>query len=895
MADLVLTEAGKYGPKRRQTAEMTLDVHKENFQSAPFLGTECALQPSVPGLRNAMPIAGSVCNFSRVSTPAVSAAWLLPSDSSTCCQQLRDSAYPSLPAGTTIVTALTDQGQISASALSYPGVLQWDPTGNTDQRGAALQDFIVTVIDQNTTFSSFSRRAQGDNILDPNALVLSYPTMSANLVQATPPQVPNQGYSLALSYLEGSQVYYNDFNSLGPLRSGEHGQCLQACGSVSYFGGQASALQPEMVMVPKEFQSTNVQTPFSTSAIYYPTPAQDMPDTSLQVVKMETALGLTAAGQTLCLLQSPDLCNACMQDVQRSPPVHGDWSLTAPIDSPSEFLPLPPAPILKQTENNDLGLMIDDLSTPLDAYEGIKENQDPTLLPLAHANMQQALNYTDSGSLKQKLSPDNATLGSSSLGQDEPGVLQSVMGSSMDFADMTTLVADIHLPRLSNSITDRNPFQDPTATQSKDISRDQVQESSSTISVPVDQVRKNGQKASEMLDGSPQARIQLQEWVKGEEVVGSAGSREGAIDNMPKRLEGKAQKATHSMPSKARAQGQDKTKRSRENNCKKTEELKQSRNRVKADKNTTMPKNKRKRNPPELSHNSFKKPRTHLSMHMLESVQVFYPLGKKSEKKTGISSSQARPNFSSYKDPRTGPATTSLLDVPCDGRGPGKTPSNAQRTERNAFRECSPSPSQYKLPPPGKVKLVPLPFPALDMPQARPISTKPLSLASHRAPALYPVRPHSDSAQSTTPNPSKPAHASTSLMASDKPVLPIATSATRDNITNPIQSCTGPQQAVCRPVSYRASSHPSLQRELASADRKKAPSPPKPQIQHLLQDFSRQPIPWRNVHIPGPVISQPITEEQRPEREAMKRRAQQERENAAKYTSLGKPQLFLQR
>ncbi|XP_059133027.1 uncharacterized protein C2orf78 homolog [Peromyscus eremicus] len=866
----------------------------ENYQSAPFFGTECALQPSAPVLRNATPLAGSVCNFSRVSTPALSSAWLLPSDSSTCCQQLMDSAYPYLPAGTTMVTALTDQGQSSASALSYLGVLQWDPTGGTDRRGAALQDFTVTVIDQNTTFSSLSMTAQGDNILDPNSLVLSYPILSASLVQATPPQVSNQGYSLAPSYQEGSQVYYNDVNSLGPLMAGELRQCLQACGSVSYSGGQASALQPGMVVMPKEIQPMNVQTPFTTSAIYYPTPAQDMPDTSLQVVKMETTLGLTASGQTLCLLQSPDLCNACTQDVQKTPPVHGDWSLTAPIDSFLEFLPLPPALSLEQTENNDLDLMTADLSTPLYAYEGIKESQDPSLLPLAHANMQQALNSTDSGNLKQKLSPDNATLGSSSLGQDEPGVLQSVMGSSMDFADMTTLVADIHLPRLFNSITEMNQFQDPTATQSKDTRRDQAQESSSIISVSVNQVRKNSQKSSEMLDGSPQARIQLQGLVEEEEAVGSAGSSEGAIDNMPKHLEGKAQKTTPNMPSRARAQGQDKTKRTRENNSKKTEELKQSRNIVKAEENTTMPKNKRKRNPPELSHNSFKKPRTHLGMHMLESVQVFHPLGKKSEKKTGISSSQARLNLSKNKDPRTGPATTSLLDVPSDGRGPGKTPSNAQRPESNAHREC-PSPSQYELPPPGKVKLVPLPFPALDKPQARLVSRKPLSLASHRPPAVYPARPHSHSAQPTTLKPSKPAPASTSLMASDKPALPIATRDTRANITNPIQSCPGPQPAVCRPLSYRASSHPSLQRELDSSNKNKAPSTPKPQIQYLLQDFSHQPIPWRKVHIPGPVISQPITEEQRPEREAMKRQAQRERENAAKFTSLGKPQLFLQK
>ncbi|KAL6030690.1 hypothetical protein STEG23_037416, partial [Scotinomys teguina] len=124
---------------------------------------------------------------------------------------------------------------------------------------------------------------------------------------------------------------------------------------------------------------------------------------------------------------------------------------------------------------------------------------------------------------------------------------------------------------------------------------------------------------------------------------------------MPKHLEAKDQKATPTKPSRARAQGQDKTKKTRENNSKKTEELKQSKNRVHGEEQTTMAKNTRKRVPPELSHDShdsFKKPPTHLGMHMLGSVQAFHPLGKKSEKKIGISSSWALLNFSSNKDPR---------------------------------------------------------------------------------------------------------------------------------------------------------------------------------------------------------------------------------------------------
>lgn len=72
-------------------------------------------------------------------------------------------------------------------------------------------------------------------------------------------------------------------------------------------------------------------------------------------------------------------------------------------------------------------------------------------------------------------------------------------------------------------------------------------------------------------------------------------------------------------------------------------------------------------------------------------------------------------------------------------------------------------------------------------------------------------------------------------------------------------------------------------------------APPKPPAQYLLEDFSKQPIPWRKPDIPGPVMSEPITQEQRPEREAMKRQAQQEREKAAKYTSRGKVQFFTER
>ncbi|XP_040592139.1 uncharacterized protein C2orf78 homolog [Mesocricetus auratus] len=606
---------------------------------------------------------------------------------------------------------------------------------------------------------------------------------------------------------------------------------------------------------------------------------------------METALGLTLTDQTLYLLQSPDLCNAHMQNVQvMTPRVFGDSSLTAPIQSASGFLTWPPAPSLEQTENNNMDEMTADPPMPRKTYECIKEIQDAPLLPLAQPGMQQPLNYSDDGSLREKLAADTSTLRSTSLGLGERGNLRSVMMPSIDFEDMTTLVSDIHLPQLLNSVTDLVQLEDPSATRSKDFRvfrRDDAQESSSRGIFTYKEVNKKDQKASDVLHGAPQPRIQCHILLEGEEAVGISTASEGTFDNTD-------QKSSHSRPRISRAQSQDKTKKTRDNQTKKTGDLKPSCPRVKVEDKLSVPKTKRKRSPPELRQDSFKKPRTHLGMHMLEAVQVFHPLGKKSDKKTGISCFQSLPNFGSNQDARTGPATTSLLDVPCDGPRPANTPGNAQRPESSAPKECPP-PSLCKLPPPGKVKLVPLPFPELGKPQARPFSRKLLSLTSGKPTAAYAVRPHSHSAPSTTLNSSQAAPASKSLTASEKTAVPTATSATKHNIPNSFYSCTRPRPAVPGPDPYRASAHPSLQGELVSAARNKALSPPKPQTQYLLQDFSRQPLPWRKVDIPGPGISQPITAEQRPEREAMKTWAQWERQNAAKCSSQDKLHVFLHR
>ena len=102
-------------------------------------------------------------------------------------------------------------------------------------------------------------------------------------------------------------------------------------------------------------------------------------------------------------------------------------------------------------------------------------------------------------------------------------------------------------------------------------------------------MRKNKQKSFDLLEGAPQAKIQHQDLVEGEGAVAVTGASDRVIDNMAKHPEGKAPKGPPSKNRRARKQRQERPSGS-ENTSKKTEELKQSRNRVKAEEKPTIPK-----------------------------------------------------------------------------------------------------------------------------------------------------------------------------------------------------------------------------------------------------------------------------------------------------------------
>uniref|UniRef100_G1NTL5 DUF4629 domain-containing protein n=1 Tax=Myotis lucifugus TaxID=59463 RepID=G1NTL5_MYOLU len=852
----------------------------ENFQNPPLLGTSKSLQLSLPVGSTAASLTGRVCSLPRVSAPAVTSAWLLPSVSGTSFQPLMGSAYLYQHSSTTMLSGVTGPEPDLHSSCFQSWYFEWALTGGTERKSSSIRDFTVTVIDQDTAVSSMSMASQYNKTSDATNMVPLYPSLSASLVHGASSQIPNPGQSWSLPYQEGSQLYYYNQGTLGPVLSAERGPYLQSYGSVSYPESRASAPQPEMVMVLKEVQPTSVIPPASTSAIYYSVPAQPITETSFQVMEtslgMKTSLGLQPLSQTFCLPQTPEIPKSCsgsnIQILDSNPPPElGDISMAAPVHSPSIYLALPPAPSQEQKGNRNL----EDMKTiPT-------ENQEPPLLPLEIPDIPQLLACFDPLGQEEQPGWENAGLGKNSLSLKDQGTLENGTESNDGFADIATLVEDIQLPVVLNSLDELD--------QSKGSKK------TSVINAPSDQDRKNKHKASELISGAPIVKIQPENpdgMLVGEVAVSNAAASDRAPENRAKNSN-KLQKAAPSRTSKTKSHGQEKAKRTRENNPKKTGESKQSGNKVKAEEKPNIPKMKRKKYHPELTQETFKKPRSSLGMHMLESVQVFHALGKKSDKKTELSSSRALGHSSNPKGPQPSLAIRQWLDTPREGKGPEKAPVKRQKPDGSAEKECS-SPSEYELPPPGKVKLVPLIFPTLDKPQARPVPRRPLSLASRRPAGANCAQPGSKSAQPTAVNSSQPTSASMMGPARPGPAKPISTNAVRPGWTNPTQPSVPPCDA-SRPVPYKTSTCTSFQREPVRTTVNKPWTPPKPQNQWLLQDFACQRIPWRKPDISGPVMSTPITKEQRPEREAMKRKAQLERENAAKFTSLGKVQYFIER
>ncbi|XP_012891225.1 PREDICTED: uncharacterized protein C2orf78-like [Dipodomys ordii] len=783
----------------------------DNFQHPSLFGTANSPQLSVPVVSDATSLAGNVCNLSRISTPAFTSTWPLPSTSGISFQPLTGTAYLYQHSSTPMLTGVTGQNHSCTSVSSCPSTFERKYTGHTKKKSSELRDFTVT-LNQGTVPSM----AVTPRYVDANAIVPLYPSLSGSLVQGTLSQIPHQESSILLPYQPRNQVYYYNQNTMGPLLFGEPGPCLQSYGSVTYTGSGFFAPQPEIVMTLQEVQPTDVLPPVSTSGIYYSVSAQPNTETNFQ----ETNLGM----ETFLELQLP---------------------------SQKHYQPEIAESLKKTIESQDAPL----LSIEIPDIWQLQVNR----------------NLRDKGQME-------------------------LTGTIGGLRNIAVMVKDIHFNQIFNSFTDLKQSNVSTTTDIKStetINEILLQENSMVTKHSTGQVQRNKHEALESVDGTPEVKVECQppELLLEEEVtVCTIPSSDQASVNTDKHSDSKSPKAASSKVSKTKSHAQKETKRIRENHPKKCDETKQPGNKIKKEEKTSIPKTKHKRSHPELSQETFKRPRTNLGVQMWESVQVFHALGKKSEKKKELPSPKALRNASSTQETKSTPAVKSRLGIPHEGKGPKIT----QVKKRDRSESQCPSPTQDELPPPGKVKLVPLPFLAPEKPQARPVSRRPQSLASRRPTAPYRALPCSNTAQPTAVSRSQPATANTCFIDSTKTSQPIAAKTIKQGLTTTPQPSVS-QSTVARPEPYKTSSSTSLQQKPVSTSGTKFQSPPKPQSQYLLQDFSRQPIPWRKPDIPGPVVSNPITKEQRPEREAMKRRAQKEREIAAQYTALGKLQFFAQR
>uniref|UniRef100_A0A8C9CLW5 Uncharacterized protein n=1 Tax=Phocoena sinus TaxID=42100 RepID=A0A8C9CLW5_PHOSS len=175
---------------------------------------------------------------------------------------------------------------------------------------------------------------------------------------------------------------------------------------------------------------------------------QSQTSTSTSLV-MKNSLGFQPPSQTSCVTQTQELPRSCrsrnIQILESNPPPElGDISGTAPVQSASSLLALPPAPSQGQIESEHLEDIKTKLSKPLDAYRIPRENQEPPLLPLEIPDIHQLLACTDA-------SPQPR---GNSLNLEDVGTLENGMESRSGFADVTTLAEDIHLPQLFYSLKD---------------------------------------------------------------------------------------------------------------------------------------------------------------------------------------------------------------------------------------------------------------------------------------------------------------------------------------------------------------------------------------------------------------------------------------------------------
>ncbi|XP_023422601.1 uncharacterized protein C2orf78-like [Cavia porcellus] len=470
---------------------------------------------------------------------------------------------------------------------------------------------------------------------------------------------------------QGHGQYYSQ-GALGPLLSAGHG-ALYPYECVPHTGSGASGPQQHIVMVLKEIQHTKMTSSSAAPTMYS--------SESMQAnTEMRYPVKETYAEQDRSL---------------------GSEDPVQEVDAPHlrEFIQ----------------------SCTSSCTQLLQDPERPGLRASTECAIPEELGYSEGLGRKHHLSPQQA------------GTLDKGIEWSPGWANVGVLVENIHLPQVLHPLEDLEDSKHPTAMEAHDDGAMDVngaQESSGMEKCPSPQGRESKRKASGPMAVAPEAKIHVKakdSQLGGPEGLCSVVASGRAPEANTEKTHRKSPRGASGRPNQDKGCGQARAKKT---NRKKAAERRQATAQIKAQ-DKPIANRKPKRQPPVLGQESFKMPRTSLGMHMLESVQVFHPLGKKLEKRAGPISSQALGMSNDTKVAKTSHASKPWPRAPHVGKGTERARDNSQNLQKPGGTEDS-NATLCERPPPGQVKLIPLQFPSPAKHQEKPVSRRPRALASRR-------------------------------------------------------------------------------------------------------------------------------------------------------------------
>ncbi|XP_007656293.2 uncharacterized protein C2orf78-like isoform X1 [Ornithorhynchus anatinus] len=510
---------------------------------------------------------------------------------------------------------------------------------------------------------------------------------------------------LPIPHHNASQAYYHNPGGLSPQLAEQCSPYLQPYGPIPYresrAGPRPGTPQPEMVMLLKEIQHQGTLPLVSTPGLYYPASTQQGTATSFQAMGVSPGLAHTAPtfGWPPTLELSTPCSSKAILRTESNPspeymgsarksafPSYGSlltlsWNLGACQEPPLTFWKIKKSPLPPQKINKPplAGKKIQKPSlTPLNILEPpltplkIQEHplaplsfqkpplhsldiQEPPLLPLKIPDIKELLSSIDlipletdlpqlchislleesvhRDHLPEKSSVSLGTLAAAAKKESEPtsglNNISSLAEDRQFLPDHLSMKEALHpkghkVPK-SNSKAPRTDQTSGQATPGMDSSI---------------QARKNKCKTTKKCPRTPQPKVNITGSPVDDKDLSAPVASISDSGCLPH--DKKAQTMLNQGRSKVQGPKLKEPKGPRGRCSQKVGVKSQSKINSKPKKKPPLLKRKRRKDHPDHNQEPFKKPRSHLGMQMLQSVQVFHMLGKKSPQARGITGIRER-------------------------------------------------------------------------------------------------------------------------------------------------------------------------------------------------------------------------------------------------------------